>query len=195
MKRAVTIGKNLIGLAGASFAMLLAASPRPARADVVYTYTGNDFTSVSGSYNTTDSLDGSMTFTTALASDLDDAELYPTSFTFSDGVQTITNSTATNSVYIEVSTDAAGIIDSWYMYFPNPGSGNYIETIANSQGSLTEDVGSTSSVVAYDENNPGTWTESPVAAPEPSSLAIIAVGMSVLGLFCRRRPNRLPEPM
>ena len=89
MKRAIKPLMNLIGLACVGLALLLAASPGSARADVVYTYTGNTFTSTSYPYTTADSVNGSMTFTTALAPDLTDVYVYPLLLTLSDGVQII----------------------------------------------------------------------------------------------------------
>jgi len=54
---------------------------------MTYTYTGNDFTAAEGPYNTTDSVTGFFTYS-ALPENDDGEETFPTSYTFTDGVQT-----------------------------------------------------------------------------------------------------------
>lgn len=58
-----------------------------ARADAVYTYTGQHFTLVEGSYTTSDSVTGLFTITNPLGDDLNNVSFTPLSFNFSDGVQ------------------------------------------------------------------------------------------------------------
>jgi hypothetical protein len=62
-----------------------------ARANTIYTYTGEDFTDVSGLYTTSDSVDVTFTMTSPLADNLSYAILLPISYVFTDGVDTITN--------------------------------------------------------------------------------------------------------
>jgi hypothetical protein len=62
-----------------------------ARADVVYEYSGSNFTSFYGGYTSDDSISGSLVFASALGDNLTLASVNPTSFSFSDGVQTISN--------------------------------------------------------------------------------------------------------
>ena len=95
-------------------ALLAAFSVSPACADVVYTYTGNDFTSTTSPYTTDDYVTVTMDYASALQPNLVDSAVTPVSWPFSDGVNTATNST---SGYIltsdTVSTNASGQITSW----------------------------------------------------------------------------------
>src|SRR5208282_5406679 len=71
--------------------LVLVCSPT-ARADTLYTYTGNDFTVVDNPGQLPGgivALDGSMTVTTSLGSNFS-GYVTPTAFSFSDGATTLT---------------------------------------------------------------------------------------------------------
>ena len=55
----------------------------PVMADVTYSYTGNDFTVVSGSYTNTDFVGGSFIVSTALAGGLAEGSISVVSYSFS----------------------------------------------------------------------------------------------------------------
>jgi hypothetical protein len=57
---------NRLGTAIVFAAALSAMLPASSSADVIYTYTGNDFTTVSAPYTTTDSVTGYFDLTAAL---------------------------------------------------------------------------------------------------------------------------------
>src|ERR1700679_2629755 len=96
-------------------ASLIAASGA-ATAQVTYDYSGSNFTSVKGLYATTDSVQGSLTLSSALAANLSGATIAPSAFSFSDGVGTITNSSVGifNNYFI-VSTNSTGQITAWHI--------------------------------------------------------------------------------
>src|SRR5689334_11307437 len=70
-----------------------------------YQYTGNPFTYVSGAYTTSDFVTVMLTLAAPLPSNFE-GYVTPTAFTFSDGVQTITELTAVASFFF-VATGAA----------------------------------------------------------------------------------------
>jgi hypothetical protein len=59
----------------------------------IYTYTGHDFTVVNGPYTTSDFESVSVTLSSPLAYNSGLTGYTPTAFSFSDGVQTLTNFT------------------------------------------------------------------------------------------------------
>ncbi len=94
------------------FACLGAAA---AKADVVYDYTGYDFTSAASPYTTSDFISGNFHLSSALADNLPYTAITPTAYSFSDGVQTLNNTNATFNVYFDVSTDSVGDITEWFI--------------------------------------------------------------------------------
>lgn len=131
----------LLALTVAIFAL-----PMPLLADsVTYTYTGLDFTSVDGPYTTSDSVTGSITLDAPLADDLTGlTAIAPASFSFTDGVDTITNTTPDLTAdLIEVETNPTGDITGWYIYLgdqTSPGYFDYILAYDNGAGAV-EDYG------------------------------------------------------
>jgi len=95
-------------------ASLAALAGAPAGADVVYTYTGNDFTTATSPYTQSDHLVIELDFTDALPANL---QLSPSSTPFSfaiyDGVHTITDATALGPHTFALATDANGNIVNW----------------------------------------------------------------------------------
>jgi hypothetical protein len=96
----------------------LGISVVPANADVVYDYTGQPFTQVSGPYTTTDSVTGSITVSSPLAANLTSFDLdFSTglvAYSFSDGVQTISSSTTSVApVNFIISTGPTGAFTAW----------------------------------------------------------------------------------
>jgi hypothetical protein len=107
------------------FLLFFAAITSSAKADVIYTYTGNDFNSFSGSppLNSSDFISSSFTFASALPDNLNDVE-NPGSllnWSMSDQVDTLSD-TGGNTLLIFVSTNASGTITGWGMGADNPGT-------------------------------------------------------------------------
>jgi hypothetical protein len=93
-----------------------------ANASYVYSYTGNTFDSFSSpsSWDTSMYVSGTFELQGALGQNLIDSPITPTSFSFTDGVNTITSVDAAANpllynVDLRFSTDTNGVIKDWYV--------------------------------------------------------------------------------
>ena len=153
-----------------------------------YQYTGNPFTIVEGPYTTSMFVTAMVTLANPLPPNFSGL-VTPTAFTFSDGVQTITNLTATTS-FFAFETDAAGMIFRWDAEvftgdIPPPFITNVIST-ATEDGDVAEDIGSILDVgFGLNQEARGTWTMAPV--PDAgSSLALLSLSLTALGVAARQ---------
>jgi hypothetical protein len=169
-----------------------------ARADTVYTYTGLDFTGVSGLYTTMDRVTGTFVLSSPLPAFLppgSDESALLVSWSLSDGVDTFTGTGPTLTSF-HFATGPGGQIQG------GPGQGDWDVAILNSVGEIdtnneddekfSEDVGFSGAgeggVVFI-----GTWS-SATTAPEPGILSMMFSGLLSLGLLVgvnRYRGNRL----
>ena len=169
--------------------VLLAATSGLAKADTyTYTFTGapfsGPFSSAPAPFTPSDSITGSLTLAAPLATG--PQSVTPLSFSFSDGVDTFTNATASFANFF-FDANSAGQIDLWQIYLGSD-TANQIYTDAGSEivfhnGVRAYDIGPTSK---------GTWTETVNASstPEPSGLVLVATGtLGCVGVI-RRRAGR-----
>jgi hypothetical protein len=167
-----------------------------ATAQVTYDYSGSNFDVVSGQDTTSDSVQGSFTVSSALAPNLAEADITPSSFAFSDGVQSIKGAGCCFSIF----TNASGQIDAWNISIFLPSNGVIginspnIDLGAPGEPTIYDLVhtgGNETSVASSDRA--GVWT-SHIAAPEidpasaASGLTLLAGALVVLR---GRRPQRL----
>ena len=190
---------SLVRLAIGFIALVSTSAPAQT---YVYTYTGNDFTSASGPYTTSDKVTGSITFSAQLG---DNYEGNPSAnmlfFNFSDGVgpQNIGGVPGIHLLLQDsiFGTDASGAIDSWNFEVldflpPNSAETKGIQTENDSgnvidSGNLDEESGivGEGSVSA----NPGVWVLT--VTPEPS-VDLLFVSFAALVLASRRfKPSSL----
>ena len=176
-----------------------AASAGPcAFASVVYTYTGNPFTSASGLISTTDGVTGSFTLPTAIGDDFN-GEIHPSqySFTAGDGV-IFDQSTPNGGIQLNIETDGLGYIIAWYVgvYVTNAADVQTCEKGSSFTACFTtyDDVNLDTPTYPYsfgvNDNSPGTWSDTAThsaEAPEPSSLGILTIGLLALGILARKR--------
>jgi MYXO-CTERM domain-containing protein len=194
----------------------------PCVADTVtYTYTGNPFTLFQGVgetqiYTANDFVSGEFTLSAPLAANITNYQLiHPDSFSFSDGIETITNSSPgsnTNGTEFRVNTDATGSITEWVVFTTttDPSGATWeidtenipgVGAIFDSTDANSYDTGTTTCVngncdaevfnylLVQNGNAAGTWSDNvPVApTPEPSSLWLAATGIAGAAALIRRR--------
>jgi hypothetical protein len=157
----------------------------PASADAIYTYTGSDFGPTSGPYTTTDMVTGTIDLATALGDNLGLSSILPDSFSFSDGVQTITSSDSLSKESFNVATDANGYIVAWSIILETDVSDG-ISSNFNPGFVVPGDIaylngGSDGAAVTL---TPGSWT------PLPAALPLFATGLGAMGLLGWRRKRK-----
>ena len=180
-----------------------------------YTYTGNPFqaaaivdnTPPAGTYTTSESVSVSFTIPTPLAGNFSGL-ISPTSFSFFDGRNTITNSNPTiDFTLFNVTTDASGAIVNWDVDVetrPSPlvvgslivliGTENLIGFVHTDQGQIFQCTSLPCSISSGSQedlganfDNPGSWSSNATAVPLPTALPLFATGLAGLGLLGWRR--------
>ena len=173
---------------------------------ITYSYVGNNFTSVSLPFTTSESITGEMTLPDPLAANLADFMVGGvTTFSWSDGAFTL-NSANARTLFM-VSTDSAGNITAWNVYSSRTtaGDGADLSTCSSveigTRGSCNnlgkpEDFATLNGgypLGSYANNlsKPGTWTTT-VAAPEPFGFVLVPMGLATLAVL-RHRGKRSRE--
>ena len=158
-------------LTGALLAMGLAPS---AQATTIYTYTGNHYTTCSGTYCTGGPYALSVSFTTTLTGSslanlpFTDISATITSFTFTDGSGL---TLVSNLGRLEISTDASGNISTWVVAACGSTCDTQMQTNWNSPfgfnpgRDFSDPTVSFAGSYGFVSNNPGTWVASP--GPQP----------------------------
>jgi hypothetical protein len=175
--------------------LVLATAARTAKAgSITYTYTGNDFNVVTGSYTTEDFLSASFTLSSPLPDDLklnDESGLIE-SWTMWDGLELDTPFTEAEDTInsFEISTDDTGNITDWLITATTsvaPYTPHLISEWTGAGGTNGDFVEGQNPVplLAKNVDSPGVWT----ASPEPSTKALMLTSGVIL-LFAIRRKHR-----
>lgn len=129
---------------------------------ITLTYTGRDFTSVTGTYKTTDKVTGTVVLKTPLPPNVTTCNLSSSllSWTFSDGHQTISSSNSGAFSESCFGTNASGSITSW--------NWNVTKGAASIQAADFEDFVMDAAGSTGQSNKPGQWTVS----SSPSSFGV-----------------------
>ena len=166
-----------------------------ANAATTYTYTGNNFDTVTGVYSTSDSVSGSFTVASIFPADMDTVDISQQvlSYSFTDGVNSLNESNSefcTGFAYgIWVGTDSNGNLNEWSVSICTPVSTvpNPVELIMslNAGDQLIADAGGSSTCIGMDgdacdefapddntdsgaiQEQPGTWAQSGEAEASP----------------------------
>ncbi len=169
-------------------ALTLPICPSLAQASTIYSYTGQDYTSATVPYTTTESVTGSFTLSTPLAANLQDGSVTPAAFSFSDGVQTLTDTTALSYSFGDLSTDSIGNITSYDIQINNLTDG--FMKLSGVGGGLSGDTvrltlgdSGNNTVAGKFSTNGDTMT----VTPEPSSIALFGTGLLGLAGVMKRR--------
>jgi PEP-CTERM motif len=174
-------------------ALLLAAviGASTAKASVIYTYTGNDFTSVSSPYTTNDKVTASLTYDTALAASTTSGAL-PTGFVLMDGVDVLTNLTPLRNLIFQVSTDQNGNIVQWHISATSEFSPMRITSENNNQDGTFDEGVTALTAIGLNENDKGVWSMT-AAVPEPSTWAMMILGFCGVGFMAYHRKQNGPS--
>jgi hypothetical protein len=206
----LTLSRLRSSLAGPAFGSVLTFSlfaigvTTPAgAAPITYTYTGQPFTNFSGTFACTAGVgecgfSGSFTVATALGDNLAfPTSVTPLSYSFTDGVQTLTDSNSSIENFSStlkdflVSTGPTGAIQNWAIgllsstgafeflsnNFFDPSPDMFDEAVMETTTPPITALGS-----ADNGDSPGNWSSSSaVGTPEPSSWSLSLLG---LGLLC-----------
>ena len=132
-----------------------------------YQYTGNPFTTANAPYTTSDFVSGMLTLASPFAPNMPLTFVTPTAFTFSDGVQTLTNLTPSIAFLFQFGTGPTGAITQWNVIIKVTGGG--IST-TDATGFPTKDEGALPTSSGLNNNSPGTWSRVAGAADTGSTL-------------------------
>ena len=126
-------------------------------------YSGRHFTNVTFPYASDDSVSGSFSLSAPLEPNRPASPITPSSFSFSDGIQILTNLNSTILAF-EISTDASGNIEWWVIQLVansclSEGACGIVTVhtlVSGDGGQIIVSIATT--VQGYVKDDPGVWT-------------------------------------
>ena len=187
---------------------------QPAAASVVtYNYTGHNFDefytyNASNPYSSADFVTGSFKLAAPLAANLSSSNVSVLSFSFSDGVETISDTSANLFQQIfQFSTNALGQITSWFILVGTQTSTEQLQigTLLSDWAAADHGTQTVCTLGSFPngctENTqvrglvftPGTF-EVASAVPEPATWAMMILGFAGVGFLAYRRREKSQAP-
>jgi hypothetical protein len=192
--------------------LLCLTLPVSLRADTTWTYTGQAYTTCTGTYASSGTTCGgpyalSVTFDVKAGTQLDNLFIFHpetdisssiSTFSFTDGTGlVVTQATPTSHRFaFQVGN---GIIELWEVEVSGFGTGSFF--ITSNDAILTEDASQTASggvIIGSGNDLPlhlpgtGTWTQQVTTTPEPSSYLLFGTGLLCLLALAARRKGHAP---
>ncbi len=175
---------------------MLAVAPS-ASADTVYTYTGSPFTSFVGGYACPPvcRVTGSFTLPLALPANFGFAQIVPSSYAFTDGLNSWNNTNSTSTPLLgsfAIATNSLGLIAIWDIRLVTGFNHGTILSIENTQAFIGDESnfcsGGVGCVPTDFAKTPlsGSWS-APAPVPEPTTLLLLVTGLLGLGTKVLRR--------
>jgi hypothetical protein len=151
-----------------------------------YTYTGNDFQTATSPYTLTDFVSGFFTVASPLGDNLALGAITPTSYSFTDGVQTFSSASPPSGVTFKVATDASGNLNGWFIDLQS--GVNFVSTATTPN---QEDQGTSGGGAALNFFDEGSWQASASGGggstvPEPGYAVLLAVGLVGIAVVRRK---------
>ena len=151
---------------------------------VVYTYTGRNFSFVTGNINGSDHITVTMTFNSAIPPNTSDGFEPPDTWTMSDGVSTISSTVGADTILVSgVNTDTSGNITAWNI--AGFGTGVIFGTCVvafqcNTDTAQQSDINGNFVGTGSVMTNPGTWTKtgSSITMPPPPTIPPAPMGLT-----------------
>lgn len=185
------------GRLGAVLTVVFALTTPLMAGSIEYTYTGNLFNDFISPYTASDSVTGEFRLSAPLADNMTfsgslTGNVSPLSFSFTDGIQTLTSSDGLTIIDFDFVTNSSGAITQWYVSVGYSQGGGAGILTSNSEFGV-EDYGdmSNSAEVGSIESDPGTWSiGSPPApdgtvSPEPAAVLLVFGGLLLICVRAR----------
>jgi hypothetical protein len=180
--------------------LLIALTPQFASADSILTYIGNPYTGIgdspliAGSYDTTMYVSAEIDLQFALAGNCSSCIVTPAKFSLNDGRFSVTDSTVGASSHFEFWTDSSGNITMWNVSAFVLAGGDlqpsiqtyFVNNTYNDAGQYSTSHFQNNDFGANNTSH-GTWSIQNASVPEPTSVTLVAIGLTCLGIRLRKR--------